>query len=266
MATLRTGAAWRQHLRAAADCAPRRPRVPLSWQGAVIGSVEPDLFERAALDGAALLRWHGPQGWEIAGALTDSLAHVAVVLRERGLAHAWRDEQLAVRDAAGAVLGTVERAVARPLGITTHAVHLVATDAAGGHWVQQRAFDKPSDPGLWDTLVGGLVPARDTTGEALARETWEEAGLRLAQVRALRHGGRLLTRRPFGDLAHGYVVEAIDWFACTLPAGVVPANQDGEVAGFRCMAPGEVEVLLQRDGFTIDASLVLLAAFGAGPP
>jgi 8-oxo-dGTP pyrophosphatase MutT (NUDIX family) len=141
----------------------------------------------------------------------------------------------------------------------------VATEARGCHWVQQRAFDKPTDPGLWDTLVGGLVPARDTTADALARETWEEAGLRLPQVRALRHGGRLLTRRPFGEQAHGYVVEWIDWFACTLPPGVVPANQDGEVAGFRCMAPAEVEALLQQDGFTIDASLVLLEAFGAGP-
>jgi hypothetical protein len=29
------------------------------------------------------------------------------------------------------------------------------------------------------------------------------------------------------------------------------------------MAPGEVEALLGREGFTIDASLVLEAAFGA---
>lgn len=247
MPALRPGAAWRRHLQAAA------------------GSVEPDLFERAGPAGRAPLRWHGAGGWEIDAPLTPALAHIAWVLRDRGLAHTWRDEQLAVRDEAGLVLGTVERAAARPLGIATHAVHLVATDARGGHWVQQRAFDKPSDPGLSDTLVGGLVPARDTTEEALARETWEEAGLRLAQLHALRHGGRLLTRRPFAELAHGYVVEAIDWFACTLPPGVVPANQDGEVAGFRCMAPAEVEGLLQQDGFTIDAALVLLEAFGAGP-
>lgn len=262
MGALRLDAAWRARLQAAADCPPLRPRVPLAWQGRRIGSVEPDLFLRAGLAGGPLVRWCAAGGgaWEVQGELTPALAQLAFVLRDRALAHAWRDEQMAVRDAAGALLGTVERAVVRPLAIPTHAVHLVATDPRGWHWVQQRAFDKPTDPGMWDTLVGGLVPARDTRDEALARETWEEAGLRLAQVQGLRHGGRLLTRRPFRELAHGYVVECIDWYACTLPPDVVPVNQDGEVAGFRCMPPPEVEALLLREAFTLDASLVLAAA------
>ena len=260
---LRLARAWRAHLHAAADCPPQRRRVPLAWRGERIGSVEADLFDRAALAGSPLLRWRDVQGtWDVVGELTSSLARIAFVLRDRGLAHAWRDEQLAVRNDAGAVLATVERAVVRPLGIATHAVHLVATDARGGHWVQQRAFDKPTDPGLWDTLMGGMVPARDSLEDALARETWEEAGLQLAQVRDLRYGGRLLTRRPFRELPHGYVVEALDWYACTLPEGVQPANQDGEVAGFRCMPPAEVEMLLEREAFTIDASLILAAAYG----
>ncbi|GAB3646849.1 NUDIX hydrolase [Ramlibacter alkalitolerans] len=261
---LRLAPAWRAHLHAAADCPPRRPRVPLTWRGERIGSVEPELFERAALVGSPLLRWRDVQGtWEVVGELSASLAWIAFALRDRGLAHAWRDEQLAVRNEAGAVLGTVERAVVRPLGIATQAVHLVAIGRGGAHWVQQRAFDKATDPGLWDTLVGGMVPARDSVEEALARETWEEAGLRLEQVRDLRYGGRLLTRRPFRELAHGYVVEAIEWYACTLPPGVAPANQDGEVAGFRCMEPAEVEGRLEAEGFTIDASLVLEAAFAS---
>ncbi|HET8746383.1 MAG TPA: NUDIX domain-containing protein [Ramlibacter sp.] len=260
---LRLAPAWRAHLHAAADCPPRRPRVALAWRGERIGSVEPDLFERAGLAGGSLVRWLDAQAaWEVAGELTPSLAQLAFVLRERGLAHTWRDEQLAVRSEAGALLGTVERAVVRPLGIATQAVHLVAVDPRGGHWVQQRAFDKPTDPGLWDTLMGGLVPARDAIEDALARETWEEAGLRLEQLQELQYGGRTLTRRPFREQAHGYVVEVIDWYRCTLPEGVEPANQDGEVAGFRCMAPEEVEVLLQQEAFTIDASLVLEAAFG----
>ena len=181
---------------------------------------------------------------------------------ERGLAHVWRDEQLAVRSAAGTTLATIERAAVRPLGIATHAVHLAAVDDAGRHWVQQRAFDKATDPGLWDTLVGGMVPACDGLGEALARETWEEAGLRLAQVRALRHGGRTVTRRPSRELPHGYVIETIDWYTCTLPPGVEPVNQDGEVAGFRAMDPEEVVDRLEAGAFTVDAALVLLAAFG----
>jgi 8-oxo-dGTP pyrophosphatase MutT (NUDIX family) len=259
---LRLSAAWRARLHAVADCAPLRPRVPLGWSGQRIGSVEADLFQRAGVAGSQGLRWSAEGAWEIVGELTPALAQLAFILRDRGLAHTWRDEQLAVRNEAGALLGTVERAVVRPLGIPTQAVHLVATDPRGWLWVQQRAFDKPTDPGMWDTLVGGLVPARDSLEQALERETWEEAGLRLAQVRELRYGGRLVTRRPFRELPHGYVVESIAWYACSLPDGVTPQNQDGEVAAFRCLPGEDVSARLAQETFTIDAALVLLAAFG----
>ena len=55
---------------------------------------------------------------------TASLRQVALAMREAGVAHTWRDEQLAVTDSDGRMLGVVERAVVRPLGITTFAVHL----------------------------------------------------------------------------------------------------------------------------------------------
>jgi 8-oxo-dGTP pyrophosphatase MutT (NUDIX family) len=260
---LAPAAAWRARLRAAADAPPLRPRVPL-WCGAErIGSVEPDLFARAGLAHGTLVRPSGEQGWRLEGQPSATLARIADVLRDAGLAHAWRDEQLAVRGESGVLVGTVERAAVRPLGIATHAVHLTATSSGGDIWVQQRAFDKPTDPGLWDTLVGGMVPAQDNLAQALERETWEEAGLRPPQLQGLRHGGRILTRRPFRELPHGYLVEVLDWYTCTLPDGVVPHNQDGEVAAFRCMTPADVSQHLERDEFTVDAALVLLAAHGA---
>lgn len=266
MTALAPAARWCEALRAAADRPPSRPRQPLWWESERIGSVEPDLFARAGLAGGGLVQaceQGGESGWRVRGALGDALAQLARTLHECGLAHVWRDEQLAVRGATGATLATIERAAVRPLGIATHAVHLAAVDTAGRHWVQQRAFDKPTDPGLWDTLVGGMVPACDGVEEALARETWEEAGLRLAQVRGVRHGGRTVTRRPSRELPHGYVVETIDWYACTLPPQVEPRNQDGEVAGFRAMEPAEVVARLEAGAFTVEAALVLLAAFGA---
>lgn len=260
---LEPAAHWRARLRAAADAPPRPPRVPLRCAGVVIGSVEPDLFARAGLASAGVLR-EAEGGWDLVGEdLSSALDHVARTLHARGLGHAWRHEQLAVRAPDGRVLGTVERGAARVLGLATDAVHLLAVDPAGRHWVQQRAFDKPSDPGLWDTTVGGLVPASDSIEQALARETWEEAGLRIGVLLDLRHGGRVATRRPFREVAHGYVVETLHWYTGTLPDGAVPVNQDGEVAGFRCLPPGEVTALLEQDAFTIDAALVLLAAFAA---
>ena len=72
-------------------------------------------------------------------------------------------------------IGQVERGAVRPLGIATQAVHLVGHAADGRIWVQQRALNKANDPGLWDTLMGGMVSAADTVATALVRETWEEA-------------------------------------------------------------------------------------------
>ncbi len=251
-------ATWLVQLRAGASLAPARPRLALRWQGQAIGTVEPALVERAACGDL----WQpDAHGWQICGdSLTASLDRLALRLREAGLAHVWRDEQLAVRDAAGRLLGTVERAVVRPLGIATHAVHLVGLAPDGRHWVQQRALTKPNDPGLWDTLMGGMVPASDSLQQALERETWEEAGLRLDQLRALEHGGQITIRRPTGDGGFGYVVERIDWYRCLLPDDVVPVNQDGEVAQFARMAPDEVLRGLLAGTFTAEAALILAQA------
>ena len=264
MSLLRPSAAWRARLAAAANAPPLRPRVALFCGGARIGTVEPDLFRLAGLATGPLLQAAGEGGWRLgAGDPTRVLGAIADTLRATGLAHTWRDEQLAVRGKDGTLLGTVERGVARALGLATDAVHLTALAPDGRLWVQQRALDKPTDPGRWDTLVGGLVPAAEDLATALARETWEEAGLRPAQLQGLRAGGRVRTCRPLPEQAHGYVVEDLHWFVATLPEGVVPCNQDGEVAAFACMAPEEVQARLEADAFTIDAALVLLAAHAA---
>jgi 8-oxo-dGTP pyrophosphatase MutT (NUDIX family) len=253
-------AGWLAALQAAADRPPLKPRVPL-WAGeARIGSVEPDVMRALALPShvASPARVGAESGWRIHGDTISSLHEVALAMRAAGIAHAWRDEQLAVMDANGLRVGTVERAVVRPLGITTWAVHLVGRSADAGHWVQQRSFTKPNDPGLWDTLMGGMVPAGDSVARALERETWEEAGLRLSQLEGLRHGGRVTMRRPTDSGVGGYVVEHIDWYRCVVPKGTAPVNQDGEVAQFRLMRGDELLARLQRDEFTIEAALVLM--------
>jgi 8-oxo-dGTP pyrophosphatase MutT (NUDIX family) len=254
--------AWLAALHAGADRPPRHPRVPL-WAGeARIGSVEPDFLRQVALRaGLVVQTWRGGEpGWQVCGDLAAGLHELAAALRAAGLAHVWRDEQLAVTDESGRRLGTVERAVVRPLGITTFAVHLVGQSPDGSHWVQQRSLTKANDPGLWDTLMGGMIPATDSVAQALERETWEEAGLRLDQLAQVRRCGRISVRRPTSDHAAGYVVEHIEWYRCIVPPGVVPANQDGEVAQFRLMDGDEVIERLQRDEFTIEAALILAAA------
>nr|WP_279343752.1 NUDIX domain-containing protein [Variovorax terrae] len=257
-------------LRAETCRPPVRARLPLLAGTAAIGSVEPDFLSQIGPMSRSGGRWvlqkeERSEGWAwcLQGDVTASLAQVAQALREAGLAQAWRDEQLAVPDAQGRVLGTVERGVVRPLGIATRAVHLVGQAPDGRIWVQQRSLSKANDPGRWDTLMGGMVSAGDTLESALARETWEEAGLALEALQALSWGGRVGIRRPSDrDEDPGYTVEEIDWYRCTVPDGLAPDNQDGEVAQFRLLAPRELALWLERDEFTAEAGLILAAALG----
>jgi 8-oxo-dGTP pyrophosphatase MutT (NUDIX family) len=275
---------WLRVLRSEADCPPLRARVPLITAvevgdntravGSVIGSVEPDFLDKIALSGifsggyALLKKEHSPEsgactGWLLNGDVTTSLDRVAAALHAAGLAGAWRQEQLAVCDARGVRVGAVERAAVRPLGIATLGVHLAGQSPDGRFWVQQRAFDKPNDPGKWDTLMGGMVSSSDTVETALARETWEEAGLHIADLKGLRYGGRLTTRRPASDGGcAGYVVENIDWYVCTVPDGVKPINQDGEVAQFSLMNAAQLLEALRGGAFTLEAAMILANVLG----
>ncbi len=265
---------WLDMLRLAVNAQPRRPRVPLLAGGSVIGSVDPELLAGLPMpslpDGRAVLCARPSGGWQVQGEVTASLALLARALHGAGLAGAWRDELLAVTDTAGERLGAIERGAVRPLGLATQAVHLVGFGPEGGPernadfrvWVQQRAWDKASEPGLWDTLMGGMVAAEDSLAGALERETWEEAGLRLEQLHELRHGGAVDLRRPSGSGGMAYMVEHIDWYRCTVPSGVVPRNQDGEVLQFRLMDRRELFGKLERYEFTVEAACVLVMALG----
>lgn len=255
--TQAAGPDWIERLRAEAEAPPRSPRVPLTWAGQRIGSVEPGAMRSLGLP--RLLR-EAAAGWEVLGELTPALGSIAEALRANGHVRAWRNEQLAVTDELGGVLGSIERGATRALGIQTHAVHLLGFTRDGRQWTQQRAWSKPNDPGLWDTLVGGMVPAGESLEGALARETWEEAGLRFDQLQGIGHGGHVVTRRPSSEVAAGYVVERLDWFRCVVPDGVVPSNQDGEVAGFALLEEAEVTARLERGEFTVDAALLIVAA------
>ncbi len=263
---------WLHALRASANQPPLRPRVPL-WAGeSVIGSVEAGFLDQIA----SLRNTFGHQqllkkehteelGWRLMGDVTLSLNRVARLLHDARLAGAWRDEQLAVTDQWGHHKGTIERAAVRPLGITTLAVHLVGQTPDGRFWVQQRALNKSNDPGLWDTLMGGMVSSSDTVETALARETWEEAGLHVAALQAVRYGGRLSTSRPAHDGGGaGYVHEHIDWYRCSVPDGMLPINQDGEVEQFCLMDATQLLEAMQQGKFTLEAALILADVMGLG--
>jgi 8-oxo-dGTP pyrophosphatase MutT (NUDIX family) len=255
-----SGSDWLGRARAAADLPPLRPRDLLHLDvdacSVLVGSVEPEVAERMSAAGLPVRRLS--EGWQVDAPAARSLAAIAAWLRDAGLTGRWRDELLAVVDQHEGAVAEIERSVVRVLGLTTYAVHLVGFTFDGRRtWVQQRAFDKATDPGRWDTLMGGQVAAGETLASALARETEEEAGLDVASLLDLRRGDRITLRRP---VAEGYMVEHIDAYTARLPEGVEPANRDGEVVRFECLDAVELEKRLARGEFTLEASLVLATA------
>jgi isopentenyldiphosphate isomerase len=56
-------------------------------------------------------------------------------------------------------------------------VHLHLFDPDGRLYLQKRSMGKDTNPGLWDTSVGGHVGAGEAVPDALVREAREELGI-----------------------------------------------------------------------------------------
>ena len=268
---------WLAGARQAAQQPPAQPRQPLVVAGQVVGSVAQGFLDQIGpqrLWGkrCQLLKNEQAEGlaWHIDGlhdglhdGITGALNTLAQALRDQGLCGPWRDEQLAVCNPAGEVIATVERGAVRVLGIATRAVHLVGLAPDGRMWAQKRSLSKPNNPGLWDTLMGGMVSAADSLPQALARETWEEAGLRVEALAGVRHGGHVDFSRPSREGGGtGYMVERIDWFRAEVPEGLEPANQDGEVERFDLLPLDTVRAQVAQGLFTLEAGLVIAGFLG----
>ena len=264
---------WLLRARADARQPPRRARLPFFADGYPVGSVEPGVLDEIVLQSLLDVRYKlsiqerfAAPVWCLEaqhGELTAAFDALARALRALGHCGPWRNEQLAVCTAQGKCLGTIERGLVRVLGIATQAVHLVGLAPDGRMWVQQRAFDKPNNPGQWDTLMGGMVSAADTLHEALERETWEEAGLRLSALQNVVHGGHIGFERPSREGGGtGYMRERIDWFRAVVTPDRVPCNQDGEVARFELLPPETLRQWVEQGLFTQEATLVLAASWG----
>ena len=268
-----SAADWLAAARAAACQPPAQARQPLWVAGQAVGSVAVGILSQIDLWCLSDKRYTllnqehgGVPVWHLdvaPGAVTPALNLLAQALRAQGRCGPWRDEQLAVCNAHGERLGTIERGAVRVLGIATRAVHLVGRAPDGRMWVQQRSHTKPNNPGMWDTLMGGMVSAADTLRQALERETWEEAGLRLPALHSVAHGGHVEFSRPSREGGgRGYMIERIDWFHCTVPDGLEPCNQDGEVERFELWSPAQVRERIAAGDFTLEAALVLSACCG----
>ena len=251
----------------ACDGGARIPFVLMRERGPVLGSVAlaqldilrawPDAFERlASADGApraVALRLPAPER-------DARLAQIHARLRADGLIAGWRDEPYPLRDRAGGEHGIIERAASRFWGTLTLGAHCNGYVAdASGHpthlWIARRSDSKPTDPGRLDNLIGGGVPAGQSPREAVIREGWEEAGLEPRQMAGLVTGGLVDLEC---DIPEGRQHERLHVFDLELPAGLVPSNQDGEVAEHRLMTIAEALARAATGELTTDAALATL--------
>lgn len=215
--------------------------VPLALGGRRIGWLRPELAARLS-------------SWPTVFAATpervtllkpDALIPVLEVLAEDGFIPGWRNERYRIED-----LFDIERAAARPFGLTTQAVHLNGL-VGERMWLARRSPTKPIDPGMLDNLVGGGVTAGLSPDQVLVKEAWEEAGIPAELARKAKPGGTISVLR---EVAEGVQSETISVYDLELPADFRPQNQDGEVSEFKLVTFAEVE----REVLAYEAGLVAL--------
>ena len=229
--------------------------IPLQIAGSRVGDVQPEVARFVADRIGGFVLKHGvltiADGTLDFDARTTLLQEAAHALHAASFITGWRDENLYV---GAPPVAAVERAACRPLGITTEAVHLNAYSDASTLLVARRAAHKQIDPGLWDNLVGGMVPAGESLHQALAREALEEAGLQIDRVE-LQRGRWFQMRRPVPE---GLQSEIIHVYDASLPDGVSLQNQDGEVDAIKRRTLDEVLNAIENDEFTLESALVAL--------
>lgn len=225
--------------------------VPFFAAGRHVGWLRPELAARLAA-------WPGvfkSNADQVSLLNKDALTQVVEQLAQEGFIPGWRDERYGI-----AGLFEIERAAARPFGLTTYAVHVngISFDEKS-MWVARRSATKPIDPGMLDNLIGGGISAGLSLEETLIKEAWEEAGIGPELASSARRGG---TVRILREVPEGVQSEVISVYDLALPADFVPKNQDGEVSEFQCLGFNDVLRLLRdSDEFTLDATLVAMDYF-----
>jgi 8-oxo-dGTP pyrophosphatase MutT (NUDIX family) len=217
--------------------------VPFMAGGRRIGWLQPELAARLASFQNVFSA--GAERIDLLDA--EGLTPVVEALAKEGFIPGWRNERYRIAD-----LFDIERAAARPFGLTTQAVHLNGV-AGERMWLARRSAAKPIDPGMLDNLVAGGISVGFTIESTLVKEAWEEAGIPAELARKAQPGGTLAVLR---EVPEGVQSETILIYDLELPEDWHPRNQDGEVCEFKLVTFAEVERHVVTCALTYEAGLV----------
>lgn len=194
-------------------------------------------------------------------------------------------ELLNVYDAAGVVVGSMERGDAKAKGYAAGAVQLLLVGEDGRVLLQRRRDDKENG-GLWDKSVGGHVQAGETFDGALLREANEElfgradagrvalvddleaASAGVAQVRARRVRFELGLRDIRYAATEGRQIINVTYHAAlylgrTRLALEDFARQEEELAGLAYFEPAEIDLMLVAGQLAPNMAFLWFALGGA---
>uniref|UniRef100_A0A2P2I1I7 Nudix hydrolase 20, chloroplastic-like n=1 Tax=Hirondellea gigas TaxID=1518452 RepID=A0A2P2I1I7_9CRUS len=195
---------------------------------------------------------------------TKAVAEVLQDIRASGetvALRSWRGENFVVWGQYGSEpLFEVERSAVVLLGIRTFGVHITGyvSNAEGGVtgvWLQKRAENKPTYPGMMDTMVGGGLTAGLKASEVLYKEAAEEASIPSQLVDRAQSAG---TVSFFAETERGLHANTEYVFEIELPPSFEPQNSDGEVQGFVFVEVKDIMDYLLDSNYKLTSTPILI--------
>jgi hypothetical protein len=176
----------------------------------------------------------------------------------------------------------INRNLIFPLGIISRGVHVILTHENGDFVVAKRSDTKVfTFQGAYDVPVGGLLPSGKDPWDYVKVEAAEEAGLGekalkpdgeaivlgyARNVQGQRQGAEYKPAFPF-ETDGGTNWDEVFYWTATIPDGVVPEPQDGEVKSFQRMSPAALIHSLRTEpqNWKTNSGVMFLEALARDP-
>jgi hypothetical protein len=184
---------------------------------------------------------------------------VEVLVAERRVPK-WRNETFDVAPRWGErPLFRVDRGAVPFFGVRAYGIHVNGYRRDGDKyslWIGRRASNKQVAPGKLDNLVAGGIGNGYGAAATLAKEAEEEAAIGPELIAHAVAAGALTYRM---ETKTGIRDDVMFVYDLEVPAGFIPHNEDGEIAGFELMPLEDVlERIRATSDFKFNVNLVIL--------